>query len=84
MAQSWFQCFTLYMAMVQHPEKTKELLAYQAMIIGEASRCVGRDRLLYDAAFRQSFKTVNFRRINQSLHSATFLAYGEGRRARNV
>ena len=44
-----------------------------------ARRCVGHGCLLYDAAFRQSFKAVNFRRINQSLYSTTFLAYGEGR-----
>ena len=82
MAQSWLQCFTLYMAVVvsKHPEKTKELLAYQAMIIGEARRCVGRGCLLYDAAFHQSFKAVNFRRITSSCTQlTTFLAYGEGR-----
>ena len=81
---SWLQCFTLYTAVVvsRHPEKIKELLAYQAMIISEARRCGGRGWLLYDAAFRQqmtSFEAVDFGRINQSLYSTTFLAYGGGR-----
>ncbi len=81
---SWLQCFTTYAAVVtaRYPEKTRELLAYQAMIISEARRCGGRGWLLYDAAFRQqirSFETVDFSRINQSLYSTTFLAYGSGR-----
>ncbi len=81
---SWLQCFTTYAAVVtaRYPEKIRELLAYQAMIISEARRCGGRGWLLYDAAFRQqirSFETVDFSRINQSLYSTTFLAYGSGR-----
>ena len=81
---SWLQCFTSYVAVVisRHPEKARELLAYQAMMIGEARRCGGRGWLLYDAAFRQqitSFETVDFSKINQSLYSTTFLAYGGGR-----
>ncbi len=66
-----------------YPEKTKELLAYQTMMISEARKCVGRGWLLYDAAFRQqivSFDRVDFSRMNQSLYATTFLAYGGGRK----
>jgi len=81
---SWLQCFTSYAAVVcsKFPDKTRELLAYQAMMIGEARRCGGRGWLLYDAAFRQqmtSFETTDFSKINQSLYATTFLAYGGGR-----
>lgn len=40
---SWLQCFAVYAAVVtsKFPEKTRELLAYQAMIIAEARRCGG-------------------------------------------
>ena len=81
---SWLQCFSMYAAVVvsEHPGKIRELLAYQAMMIGEARRCGGRGWLLYDAAFRQqirSYDTMDFAKINQSLYSTTFLAYGGGR-----
>ncbi len=38
---SWVQCFGIYAAVVasRYPEKTKELLAYQTMMISEARRC---------------------------------------------
>ena len=71
----------LYAAVVasEHPEKVRELFAYQAMMVNEARRCGGRGWLLFDAAFRQqvqSFGTIDFAKINQSLFSTTFLAYG--------
>ncbi len=80
---SWIQCFNMYMAVVvsKYPGKTKEMLAYQALIVGE-SRRGGRGWRLYDAAFRQqirSLESVNFARINQSLYSTTILAFSGGR-----
>ena len=77
---SWLQCFSLYTAVVasKYPEKAK---AYQATLIGEARRWGGRGWLLYDSAFHQqitSFDAVDFSKINQSLYSTTFLAYGAG------
>ena len=80
---SWLQCFSLYAAVVasKYPEKAKELWAYQATLIGEARHCGGRGWLLYDSAFRQqitSFDAVDFSKINPSLYSTTFLAYGAG------
>ena len=50
-------------------------------MIGEARRCGGRGWLLYDSAFRQQMASEgssegDYSRINQSLYSTTFLAYG--------
>ena len=82
---SWFQCFSLYAAVVvsKYPEKGKELWAYQVTLIREARRCGGQGWLLYDSAFCQqitSFDAVDFSKINQSLYSTMFLAYGAGAR----
>jgi hypothetical protein len=78
---SWLHCFSLYAAVVgsRYPEKMKDLLAYQALMIAEHRRCGGRGWLLYDSAFRQqisSLETADFSRINQSLYLTTFVAYG--------
>ena len=78
----WTQCFNMYMAIVvsKYPEKIREMLAYQALIVGE-SRRGGRGWRLYDAAFRQqirSLEAVNFASINQSLYSTTILAWSAG------
>ncbi len=82
--ESWLQCFSSYAALVcqMYPQKARELWAYQAMMVSEHRKCGGRGWLLYDSAFRQqitSLKEVDFSKINQSLYSTTFLAYG-GRR----
>ena len=78
---SWLHCFSLYAAIVceAHPEKVKEMWAYQAMMISEARRCGRRGWLLYDSAFRQqvvSLESANFGQLNQALYATTFLAYG--------
>jgi len=78
---SWLQCFSLYAAVVcsKFPDKVREMWAYQAIMIAEQRRCGGRGWLLYDSGFRQqvaSFESVDFSKINQSLYSTTFLAYG--------
>ena len=78
---SWLHCFSLYAAVItsKYPEKAKDLLAYQALMIGEHRRCGGRGWLLYDAAFRQqitSLEGADFARLNQSLYLTTFVAYG--------
>lgn len=79
---SWLQCFGLYAAVVtsHYPEKSRELLAYQTMLIAESRRCGGRGWLLYDTAFRQqivSFDTVNFAKINQSLYASLWRGEAE-------
>ena len=52
---SWIQCFGVYAAVVisKHPEKMKQLLAYQTMIVGEATHCGSKGWLAYDSMFRQ-------------------------------
>ena len=76
---SWLQCFSLFAGIVisKHPEKAKELLAYQALMIYEACTIGGRGWAQYDACFRQqiqSLSSANFGTLNQSLYSTTFLA----------
>ena len=77
---SWIHCFSLYAAVLctKYPEKFRELLAYQALIVGEAQRG-GRGWIMYDIAFRQqitSIEETDFAKINQSLYSTTCMAYG--------
>ena len=52
---SWLHCYSLFAAIIcsKYPEKSREMWAYQATIIGEAKRCGGNGVHLYDAAFRQ-------------------------------
>ena len=68
---SWVQCFGVYMAVVTStfPERTKELLAYQTLIVREARRCGGRGWLAYDAHFRQQVmkNKADWSKLNQSL-----------------
>ena len=68
---SWLQCFSLYAAVVgaHYPEKARELLAYQALLVAEHRRCGGKGWLLYDAAFRQQISNIqeaDFSKLNQS------------------
>ena len=76
---SWLHCFSLYAAVVtsKYPEKTKELLAYQATIIAEARRCGSRGWGLVMV----SLESADFSKINQSLYSTKFLAYGSKARS---
>ena len=78
---SWLQCFSLYAAVVgaHYPEKARELLAYQALLVAEHRRCGGKGWLLYDAAFCQQISNIqeaDFSKLNQSLYLTTFVAYG--------
>ena len=52
---SWVQCFGSYMGVVnsRYPEKIKQLLAYQTLIVREVRRCGSRGWLAYDSMFRQ-------------------------------
>ena len=52
---SWVQCFCTYVAIVtsKKPEKMRQLLAYQTLIVREARRCGGKGWLAYDSYFRQ-------------------------------
>ena len=79
--ESWLQCFSAYAAVIcsRYPDKARELWAYQSFMIAEHRKCKGRGWLIYDSAFRQqitSLERVDFSKVNQSLYSTTFLAYG--------
>ena len=69
---SWLHCYSLFAAIIcsKYPEKSREMWAYQATIIGEAKRCGGNGCHLYDAAFRQQISSIgraDFSKINQIL-----------------
>ena len=46
--ESWLQCFSAYAAVIcsRYPQKTRELWAYQALMISEHRKCGGRGWLL--------------------------------------
>ena len=82
---SWVQCFGTYMAVVTsaQPTKSRELLAYQTLIVREARRCGGRGWLAYDTMFRQQAVgnlDMDWSKLNPTLYAVTFLAQsGSGR-----
>ena len=85
---SWVQCFGIYMAVVTSkcPERTKELLAYQTLIVREARRCGGKGWLAYDTHFRQQVvgnQSADWSKLNQSLYAVTFVAQGEREKCKN-
>ena len=85
---SWVQCFGTYMAIItsQFPNRTKELLAYQTLIVREARRCGGRGWLAYDSYFRQQVvgdDSADWSRLNQSLYAVTFITQGDRERAKS-
>eukprot|EP00731_Ephydatia_muelleri_P012358 Em0006g1252a len=82
---SWVQCFGVYIGVVasRQPEKVKQLLAYQTLIIREARRLGGRGWLAYDSMFRQQaavLQSTDWSKLNSTLYAVTFLAQqgGEG------
>ena len=84
---NWVQCFGTYMAIVssKHPERMRQLLAYQTLIVREARRFGGKGWLAYDSYFRQQVvgdDKANWSRLNQSLYAVTFIAQGERDRGR--
>ena len=84
---SWVQCFGTYIAIVtsDRPERMRQLLAYQTLIVREARRCGGRDWLAYDSYFRQQAvgdDKADWSRLNQSLYAVTFIAQGEREKGR--
>ena len=49
---SWVQCFSAYAAVLvsKYPEKAKELLAYQTLMVGKHRRCGGRGWLRHSGS----------------------------------
>ena len=79
---SWVQCFGIYIAVVtsKQPERMRQLMAYQTLMVREARRCGGKGWLAYDSYFRQQAvgdDKADWSRINQSLYAVTFIAQGE-------
>lgn len=78
---SWVSCFGAYAAVLtaKYPEISRQLWAYQTMIVREACRCGGNGWLAYDTYFRQQVAgdaSADWSRLNTSLYAVTFLAQG--------
>ena len=76
---SWAQCFCTYVVVVAEKQsgRVRQLLAYQATMLREASRCGGQGWRAYDAMFRQlavAEPSTDWSRLNPSLYATTFLA----------
>ena len=83
---SWVQCFGTYIVVVtsKHPEKLRQLLAYQTLIVRESRRCGGKGWLAYDAMFRQQVAgndQADWSKLNSSLYAVSFLAQASGARS---
>ena len=86
---SWIQCFGVYTCVVceKSPERLRQLLAYQTMLVREARRCGGGGWQAYDTMFRQHAASTptDWSKINGSLFAVTFLTQqsGKGRSCRH-
>lgn len=81
---SWITCFGIYASVVcdKSPEKAKQLLAYQTLIVREARRCGGKGWQSYDSMFRQQVANkpeADWSVLNSSLYTTSFLANQNGR-----
>ena len=81
---SWLQCFGVYASIVaaHKPEKFRQLMAYQTIMIREARRSGGGGWQGYDNMFRQLAATVpstDWGQLNSALYTVTFMAQQNGR-----
>ena len=81
---SWLQCFGVYASIVvsKQPDRFRQLMAYQTLMIREARRCGGTGWLAYDAMFRQQAAHApgtDWSKLNTSLYTVTFMAQHNGR-----
>jgi hypothetical protein len=81
---SWVQCFGVYACVVasKHPDKIREMMAYQTTIICEARRCGGAGWQGYDNMFRQhatNLPNIDWSKVNNSLFAVTFMAQQNSR-----
>ena len=81
---SWLQCFGVYACIVasHKPEKFRQLMAYQTIMIREARRLGGGGWQGYDNMFRQLAATVastDWGQLNSTLYTVTFMAQQNGR-----
>ena len=82
---SWVQCFGTYIAVVtsQNPERMRQLVAYQTLIVREARRCGGKGWLAYDSGQQAvGNSSTDWSQIIQSLYAVTFMAQGEREKGR--
>ena len=66
----------------QHPERIRELMAYQTTIIREARRCGGAGWQGYDSMFHQhaaNLPNIDWSKVNNSLIAVTFMAQQNSR-----
>ena len=64
----------------KYPERVRQLLAYQTLIVCEARRCGAKGWLAYDSYFRQQVvgdEKADWSKLNQPLYAMTFMAQGE-------
>ena len=80
---TWVPCFATYIAIIseKHSQMVRPLLAYLCLIIREAQRNGGDGWAIYDKIFRQNAQgdsSVDWSKLDSSLHSSTFLAFQSG------
>ena len=80
---TWVSCFATYIAIMSesHPHMVRSLPVYLCLIVREAQKCGGDGWTIYDQVFRQNAQgeaTVEWSRLDSSLHSSTFLAFQSG------
>ena len=73
---SWLQCFGVYASIVvsKQPDRYRQLMAYQTLMVREARRCGGTGWLAYDAMFRQQAAHApgtDWSKLNTSLYTVT-------------
>ena len=81
---SWLQCFGVYASIVatHKPDKIRQLLAYQTLMIREARRSGGGGWQGYDSMFRHLAATMpstDWGQLNSALYAVTFMAQQNGR-----
>ena len=78
---SWLQCFGVYVGIVatHKPEKLRQLMAYQTLMICEARRCGGDGWQGYDTMFRQLAASTDWGQLNSALYTVTFMAQQNGK-----
>ena len=81
---SWVTSFGMFASVLadKSPKKTRQLWAYQTVIVREARRCGGKGWQMYDAMFRQQAAQrteADWSNLNSAIYATTFLAQANGR-----
>ena len=83
----WTQCFSVYMAVLTRaaPERTQDLLGYQALIMEAKMECTGDEWLGYDRRFLQraaADPNMVWARIDPTLWNIAFAGQGRATRCK--